>query len=64
MPRQSPRSRRPAHARTVDPTIAGSFPPTGSLHCLDLSCSANATLFTLWLVTWLMVWQRSQRNTS
>jgi Transposase DDE domain len=26
--------------------------------------SANATLFTPWLVTWLMVWQRSQGNAS
>jgi Transposase DDE domain len=31
---------------------------------LDDSLSANATLFTPWLVTWLMVWQRSQGNTS
>lgn len=68
MPEPTPRvpdAVAPLTSKPADPThlldLFRQLLPTAALDDLG---PANATLFTPWLVTWLMVWQRSQGNTS
>src|SRR5829696_3454292 len=55
----------PITSQAADPThLLDLFRRLLPPDAVDDVASGNATLFTPWLVIWLMVWQRSQGNTS